>query len=343
MSEVSIIEILDESLFEFVPEEDLNKIKNRLLRDQRALNRKLGLNTKVKNSKKMELSKVLGIVKKFDNTKRTSTLKDFVSSGELAFKLIKQTDEANLLLYVKLQRISGVVAQGLELTKCETWAELKTHLESCYEEKHDEAYVQAQFCGLKQLDNEKVADYGERTVLILSNLIHGYQRLMSKNPEDFPAHERLLRSQALFNFTRGLRREIAVEVRRINPKNLNEAIGAAKDEEILSPISRPMCQFCKKSNHASADSFKNNKNKTIVCTICQKKGYVAKDCYKGRKEKPSEEIKSKGAVPKDLSKTICHKCGLSGHYADKCQNAVKNSREPGPSGAPAAALQGRLG
>ena len=216
----------------YFEEEDLARLKSRLLRDQRVLNRQLSKRENLE--RKMDLSSVLNMVKEFDHTKNKSNLKDFISSAELAFKLVKAADAANLLLYVKFQRISGVVAQGLELTQADTWNELKTHLLNTYEEKHDITYVQAQFCALKQGDGERVADYGERTTNILSNLIQGYQRFMANFPGDFPAHERLLRAQALLNFTRGLRRELST----LNPGNLNQVISAAKNEEILLPATK---------------------------------------------------------------------------------------------------------
>lgn len=317
----------------------LIELKKNFLRDQKLINQSF-----INRFNKMDFAKIYTMVKEFDNTKLKSNLKDFISSCELAFKLIKPEEKGTLLLYIKLQRLSGTVAQSLELVDPESWKDLKEFLIDSFEDKHDVSHVQAQFSALKQNDKENVAQYGERAIQILSDIITGYQRLMPNHKEDFPAQERLLRAQALINFTRGLRRDLYLEVKRVNPSNLYQAISVAKDEESILPQPLKTCTICKKTNHVAAECFSNKNKKAVTCTICQKKGHSFENCFKNKtnKNQTGEVVhknggNSTGTVPKDLSRIKCNKCEQMGHYANECNQ--ENSKGLASLGGPASALQ----
>lgn len=274
------------------------------------------------NDLKMNFKDVASYAKSFDGDKKNYV--EFKKAGNFAFKMCEEASKKILLEFLLNVKLTGRASNNIENKNVESWDDLIKRFDEIYLEKKDLSSLQIKFTNIRQLSNESARDFGDRIETLKIELGNAYRERYENNNEMVEPIIEDLKNRALSHFLYGLKKDIAEEVRRAVPRNLEEAISKASDQEFL------LKQLGIKTEQTT---------KVVVCFACQKRGHIAKDCRsKGNgpeknqdseKKDPEQKKKQK---PKDISGVTCYNCSEKGHYANSCGKEDKRKLKENVNG-----------
>lgn len=187
----------------------------------------------------------------------------------------------------------------------EDFESLQSFLRQNFGERKHYSHLFFELQSCKQQPNESVSQFALRLETCLTDMQTEIHNSVTTK-KDLPGRIAMTEDLALYTFNFGLNPGLSNMVRCRNPKNLNEAINIAIEEEKIRNftlnVSAKMnkhCKFCKKSGHleseclnkkrvsqAQSQSPKNEPHQVskppgvIICRYCKNPGHDISQCYK---------------------------------------------------------------
>lgn len=265
-------------------------------------------------------------IDKYDGS--NNKLNEFIINTDAVFKLASKEQKPILLAYAKKQ-LTGR-AKMIVSTKCiNSWNKLKEFLIESFSPRQtiDELILESQT--LKQLANESIMDFTLRLDILDSNFIKAINFEHKESPTAIPGLLKMKDNICLRAFLAGVLPMYQNLLTLKEPKNYQEASYFCVKIENENKINRSheqltkkqnFCNFCKKSNHTSANCYKklnqsinanHNENKfgkseanirntslssqsgsKLFCNYCKKTNHEIKDCRKLKWKREQEKQKS---------------------------------------------------
>lgn len=166
------------------------------------------------------------MIPKYDGDR--NRLHEFIDNCTTALSLIKES-HTNILFSIIKTKLSDKARALIRNREFETWKSSKDHLLDGYSDRRTQGQWQLELHSCKQGNNESVMSFSNR-------IENCYIKLLSTMDLDMSAENRkiyteILQQQALNVFLMGLCQDIAVIVKSRYPKNLEDAVRLALNEE----------------------------------------------------------------------------------------------------------------
>lgn len=225
------------------------------------------------------------------------TLTAFLTNCENALSLASE-GQKDLLFKFIISKLEGKAQVACSNRIFNNFVELKVFLKQNFGETKHYNHLLLDLQNCKQLSNENVTDFALRIESCLTKIqseIHNSDSFK----KDVSGRIAMSEDLALCTFSLGLSPRISTIVRCHKPKNLNEAINIAIEEEKIQNLTyknTPKCKKCNKSGHSESECFVRssrppnfrplNSNGTnpgrsnVVCRYCKNIGHDISQCRK---------------------------------------------------------------
>lgn len=251
-------------------------------------------------------------------------LSPFIKNCENAMNMANEHQKPILFQYI-LSQLEGKAEIACSIKIFDVWHDLKTFLRFTFgESKHREhLLLDLQKCKFKPL--ETITQYSIRIETCLTRL---QTDIANSTTDQSELKGRLASTEdlALQTFLLGLPPTISIVVRCRNPRNLNDAIEIATQEEKLQ-------------NFMQSSASKTTESRTLKCRICGKIGHVDRNCFSNRRpinsvsqQNPTITFPQTDRTTNTYSKptnysnsNICRYCKNIGHDISVCRKRQFNN------------------
>lgn len=264
---------------------------------------------------------LMRFIKTFNGDK--DRLSPFIKNCENAMNMASEQQKPILFQYI-MSQLEGKAELACAIKIFDGWLDLKTFLRFTFgESKHREhLLLDLQRCKFKP--PESISQYSIRIETCLTRL---QTDIANSSIDQSELKGRLASTEdlALQTFLLGLPATISIVVRCRNPRNLNDAIEIATQEEKLQ-------------NFMQSSSSKPTESRTSKCRICGKMGHTDRNCFSNRR--PINSVSQQNPTitfPQDnnsntYSKTtnysnpnFCRYCKNIGHDISVCRKRQYNN------------------
>ena len=227
--------------------------------------------------------------------------------------------------------VADFIARWMRDHQNQTWAHLKTELQSRFGEITDRSIAFSMLRRVRQERNESVQIYAERLLAIAEDAFTG------QDQADLPTIER----QLVGFFIDGLAYDyLKLKVMRENPDRLQAAVHIAMTEQNL----RRKFNLRTGREDRTVEPMEVDHARPARCQLCKRNGHEARECRTFRRER-AEAVNmtrqfsgSRGRdqrqIPRQSSSLICWFCYEPGHKKVDCER-FKRLRARGTQEAPA--------
>lgn len=246
---------------------------------------------------------------RFDGSK--NKLYEFIDNCDKAISLIKPELKTILfaIIETKLTDKARAVTRNRSFLE---WKDLKKFLLDAYAERRTEGQWQLELHSLRQLPSENVMSFSNKVENCYIKLLNTLDANLTREARE--ACTKLLKTQALNVFIRGLHKDISILVKSQNPDSLERAISLALSEEQEQLSSNEMlkqtyCTICKRNNHSTVNCrFKNQTERNI--RHVQNQNDTASNYNKNSSNfRPTQ----------NYSQKFCRYCKKNGHLIEECR------------------------
>lgn len=215
-----------------------------------------------------ELGDILKTIPPFDGKEKD--LDTFINICESFYDVADEDMRERLPGIFKMKIIGRALARIQPTSELDTWARIKTKLESTFKKPITYELAQYEMAMIKQKRNESIEEYAERILNGLEKLNNAAKSLV-KDESALPHLIMVNSRQALQHFEQNIYSdELRVRVDSANKGSLSESILFAKQKEIsLKLNTAKTCEFCKMTGHEVADCRKKNSNQPQPSTSGQ--------------------------------------------------------------------------
>lgn len=233
------------------------------------------------------------------------TLTAFLTNCQNALDLASPSQKILLNKYI-LARLQGKAQVACSNKVFEDFNELKCFLKQNFGERKHYNHLLIDLQSCKQQSNETVSQFSLRIESCLTDLqseIHNSDTLK----RDLSGRIAMTEDLALHTFCLGLHPQISNNVRCRSPKNLNDAINIALEEEKIQ-------------NLLHKTSKSNNFSKK--CRVCGKLGHTEHECYSKKQNTNSHRVFHEA---KPQNSIFCRYCKKNGHDISECRRRKYNN------------------
>lgn len=246
------------------------------------------------------------------------TLNAFLTNCQNALDLASPSQKTLLNKYI-LSRLESKAQIACSNKIFEDFNQLKCFLKQNFGERKHYNHLLLDLQSCKQQLTESVSQFAlrvESCVTDLQSEIYNSDSLK----KDIPGRIAMTEDLALFSFSLGLHSRLSNNVRCRSPKNLNDAINIALEEEKIqnllykTNIAKSRCKTCGKAGHTEAECFSKDR-----------RSHPSRDFSKFQNKKPFNTDHNQSS-----SQAFCRYCKKDGHdikycYRRKYNNEKRNS------------------
>lgn len=250
------------------------------------------------------------------------TLSAFLTNCQNALNLAAENQKQLLLKFI-ISKLEGKAQIACSNKIFDKFDDLKSFLKQTFGETKHYSHLLFDLQSCKQQANESVAQFALRVETCLTALqseIHNSESLK----KDLSGRIAMTEDLAMYTFSLGLNPNLSTVVRCKSPKNLNNAVNIAREEEKIQnltsrtkPFKPKICRFCHKEGHAETECYSKIKrdkqitNPTQSNTQRQANNWPTTTKPQGTFNKPSP--------------IVCRYCKNIGHDISQCRKRQYNN------------------
>lgn len=218
------------------------------------------MSVKSETNEKITLNVLTKFIRPYNGDRET--LPAFLTNCDNAISLAAP-EQQNILCKYIISQLEGKAQLACSLKTFSKWQDLKAFIRTTFGEKKHSSHLLVDLQNCKQLPSETVTQFSLRLESCLTRIqadIHYSCRDENQLEGRIAAMEDL----ALNTFIMGLNNaNIATILRCRSPRDLNEAISHAVEEEKIQNLCRisqrtaKSCSICHKQGHSSSECFRN--------------------------------------------------------------------------------------
>ncbi|CAG9796680.1 unnamed protein product [Diatraea saccharalis] len=269
---------------------------------------------------------------KFDGSK--ARIHDFLDNCDIVNNLINPSLK-KILLQIIITKITDNARSMIRNREFQYWEDLKKYLLDRYTEKRTLGQWQLELSRCKQNYNENVIQYANKVENCYIKLINSLDAY-NQSPDARKACVDLLKSQALSVFITGLKIDLNLKLKALQPKTLQDAISLAVVKEQQLKGKNEISKFqnlnisntihfhkCNKPDHTTVNcrvrSFTEPNKKFKYCNYCKKKGHVKDECYILKNKNSPNNLNSNNNFQKRESSNKSRFSNSNGNSSDSNQ------------------------
>ncbi|CAH1645342.1 unnamed protein product [Spodoptera littoralis] len=250
------------------------------------------------------------------------TLAAFLTNCQNSLGLASESQKKLLLKYI-LSKLRGKAQIACSNKVFEDFDSLQSFLRQNFGERKHYSHLFFELQSCRQQDRESVSQFALRLETCLTDMqteIHNSET----TKKDLSGRIAMTEDLALHTFTFGLKSNLSNMVRCRNPKNLNDAINIALEEEKIQNF-----------------TFKISSKLTKHCKFCNKSGHLENECLNKKRSQNQATTSSnigpqtfsnpripKHPRPSQVIDAFCRYCKKTGHDISQCyRRKYNNSKE----------------
>lgn len=219
-----------------------------------------------------KLSEIFSIVPEYDGN--PISLLTFINSCDMAYGMSVDDQRLLLILHIK-NKLRGRASELINSRNPNTWAEIKSLLETHFGDQRDLTSLIADLSRIKQLPNESPLTFVSRLQSHNAKMHSAIHKQTMTNDQKL-AQSNLIETMVLNTLLTGLEPKIGQVVRSSYPPDILTAIMRIKRELQLSYFQEQKTPINR--NQPSVTRRPMQSNFTKNCTFCRKSGHNINEC-----------------------------------------------------------------